>query len=104
MPNTDRPLPIQCPKCQHDGSTLVVKSYTVMTLTCASCGHFWATVVASLPPDVQEEITRTHSATPNARIASTGSANRLHDHLQLVNLEGSREPAKKAVHRAAPRS
>jgi hypothetical protein len=37
MPNTNRPLPIQCPKCQHNGSTLLVKSLTILTLTCASC-------------------------------------------------------------------
>jgi hypothetical protein len=59
MPNTGRPLPIRCPKCQNDGSTLVIKSYTVMTLTCASCRHFWATVVEWLPPNIQEEVTQT---------------------------------------------
>jgi len=35
---------------------LVVKSTTVMMLTCANCRHTWATDVASLPPDIQEQI------------------------------------------------
>jgi uncharacterized Zn finger protein len=56
MPNTGGPLPIQCPKCQHDGSMLVIKSYTVMTLTCASCGHFWASDLLSLPAEIQKRI------------------------------------------------
>jgi uncharacterized Zn finger protein len=56
MPNTGRPLPIQCPKCQHDGSTLVIKSYTVVTLTCASCCHFWASDLLSLPAEIQTKI------------------------------------------------
>ena len=53
VPNTGRPLPIQCPKCQHEGCVLLVRSLTVMTCTCAKCGHAWATELASLPPDVQ---------------------------------------------------
>jgi Zn ribbon nucleic-acid-binding protein len=56
VPNTDRPLPIQCPKCQHNGSKLVVRSLTVMSVTCAKCGHFWATDLESLPPEIQEKI------------------------------------------------
>ncbi len=56
VPNTNSPLPIQCPKCQHNGSRLVVRSLTVMSLTCANCGHFWATDVESLPPEIQEKI------------------------------------------------
>ena len=56
VPNTNRPLPIQCPKCQHNGSRLVVKSLTVMSVTCANCGHFWATDLESLPPEIQERI------------------------------------------------
>ena len=56
VPNTNRPLPIQCPKCHHDGSRLVVRSRTVMSLTCANCGHFWATDLESLPPEIQEKI------------------------------------------------
>ena len=54
MPNTDRPLPIQCPKCQHDGPTLVIKSYTVMTLMCASCRHMWATAISAPSRDAKE--------------------------------------------------
>jgi hypothetical protein len=56
VPNTTKPLPIRCPKCQHNGSTLVVKSLTVMSVTCANCGHFWATDLESLPPEIQEKI------------------------------------------------
>ena len=56
VPNTNRPLPIQCPRCQHNGSRLVVKSLTVMSVTCANCGHFWATDLESLPPEIQEKI------------------------------------------------
>ena len=59
MPNTNRPLPIPCPKCQHLGSKLVVKSLTVMTLTCGSCGHFWATEFDWLPIEIQEQVTKT---------------------------------------------
>ena len=46
------PLPIPCPKCQHVGSMLLIKSITVMTLKCDSCRHTWATDLASLPPDI----------------------------------------------------
>jgi hypothetical protein len=35
---------------------LVVKSATVMMLTCANCRHTWAIDMASLPPEVQEKI------------------------------------------------
>ena len=56
MPNTNRPLPIPCPKCPHVGSRLRVAGLTVMMLTCASCGHTWATEYKSLPADVQEKI------------------------------------------------
>jgi transcription elongation factor Elf1 len=54
--NTDFPLPIQCPKCQHVGSMLLIKSITVMTLKCDSCGHTWATDLASLPPDIRDKV------------------------------------------------
>jgi hypothetical protein len=56
VPNTNDPLPIQCPKCDHNGSKLVVKSLTVMTLTCASCAHTWATRLDWLPADIQEKV------------------------------------------------
>ena len=56
MPNSNRPLPIPCPKCQHVGSMLIVKSLTVMMLTCANCSHTWATELTSLPPEIQEKI------------------------------------------------
>jgi len=57
MPNTNRPLPIQCPKCEHVGGLLVVKSFTVMTATCASCRHTWATDLLTLPPEIQIRVT-----------------------------------------------
>jgi transcription elongation factor Elf1 len=56
MPNTGRPLPVPCPKCQHAGCRLVVKSISVMTLTCARCDHTWATLIESLPPDIQDRV------------------------------------------------
>jgi transcription elongation factor Elf1 len=56
MPNTNAPLPIQCPECQHRGSTLVVKSLTVLTVTCASCRHTWATALEWLPEEIQEKV------------------------------------------------
>ena len=56
LPNTNRPLPITCPKCQHEGSTLVVKSLSIMTVACATCGHTWATEMDVLPPDIQAKV------------------------------------------------
>ena len=56
MPNTNRPLHFVCPKCQHDGCLLVVKSLTVMTWTCESCRYTWATDMQSLPPDIQARV------------------------------------------------
>ena len=49
MPNTDRPLPIPCPKCQHTGCSLVV----VMAIECPNCRHAWATELEALPEDIQ---------------------------------------------------
>ena len=56
MPNTNQPLPIECPKCHYDGCLLVVKSLTIMTCTCVQCRHTWATEMASLPQEVQKRI------------------------------------------------
>jgi hypothetical protein len=56
VPNSNQPLPIQCPKCQHVSCVLVVKSITVMMVTCASCGHTWAIEYKSLPEDIQEKV------------------------------------------------
>ena len=53
-----QPLPIQCPKCQHIGCVLTVKSVTVLSWTCARCKHFWATEMDALPPDVQDKVFR----------------------------------------------
>jgi transcription elongation factor Elf1 len=54
--NTDFPLPIQCPNCQHVGSMLLIKSLTVITLKCASCRHTWATDFDSLPAEIQQKV------------------------------------------------
>jgi hypothetical protein len=35
---------------------LVVKSLTVMTCKCESCGHSWASALEWLPLDIQERI------------------------------------------------
>jgi transcription elongation factor Elf1 len=56
VPNTNNPLPIKCPRCDHNGGRLVVKSITVMTVKCASCAHFWATDLRSLSPEIQEKV------------------------------------------------
>jgi hypothetical protein len=56
MPNSGRPLSILCPKCHRNGCRLVVKSFSVMTVTCAKCGHTWASLIESLPPDIQEKV------------------------------------------------
>jgi hypothetical protein len=56
VPNTDRPLPIECPKCQHVRSKLRVTSLTVMTVTCASGGHTWSADLPSLPLDIQDAV------------------------------------------------
>lgn len=53
MPNINRHLPLQCPKCQHVGCTLLAKGITIITVTCASCAHTWATRLDFLPDDIQ---------------------------------------------------
>jgi ribosomal protein S27E len=53
VPNTDRPLQIPCPKCEHTACTLVVKSISDMTVKCPNCGHSWATELEALPEDIQ---------------------------------------------------
>jgi uncharacterized Zn finger protein len=55
-PNTNQPLPIQCPKCHRDGSKVIVSSVTVMTCTCERCGHVWATEMPSIPEDIQQRV------------------------------------------------
>jgi hypothetical protein len=56
MPNTNNPLPIVCPKCHHNGSTLIVQSRTVITLKCADCRHTWATDLDALPGELQDKV------------------------------------------------
>jgi transcription elongation factor Elf1 len=52
--NTGRPFQIRCPKCEHTGCTLAVKSISDMTVACPNCGHSWATELKALPEDIQE--------------------------------------------------
>jgi len=56
VPNTERPLPIKCPKCQHVGGKLRVRSLTVMMVTCENCSYTWATDLPSLPEDIQDAV------------------------------------------------
>jgi hypothetical protein len=56
LPNTGQPLPIVCPKCQHMGCRLVVKSLTVMTCSCAACDHTWASEIDGLPPEISKKV------------------------------------------------
>jgi transcription elongation factor Elf1 len=56
MPNTNSALPIVCPKCHHEGCVLVVRSFTVMTVRCASCHHAWATDFNSLSAEIQTKV------------------------------------------------
>ncbi len=56
MPNTNRPLPIPCPKCQHAGCALVAKGVTIITVTCMGCAYTWATRLDVLPDDLQPTV------------------------------------------------
>jgi len=56
LPNTGQPLPILCPKCQHLGCRLVVKSLSVMTCSCAACDHTWASEIDALPREISEKV------------------------------------------------
>mgnify|MGYP003793673005 CR=1 FL=1 len=47
-------LPLHCPKCAHEGATVFVSSYTVVTLVCLVCLHTWAAEVAVLPEGVRK--------------------------------------------------
>jgi hypothetical protein len=49
-------LPLHCPKCAHDGATVFVSSYTVVTLVCATCRHTWSAEVAALPDAVRKRL------------------------------------------------
>ena len=56
MPNTGRPLPLECPECHHVGALLVVKSRSVITAKCAKCAKPWAMALDSLPLDIQDKV------------------------------------------------
>ena len=56
MSQNTRSLPIECPKCHHEDCVIVVKSITVVTCTCGTCSHTWATDIASLRDDIQKRI------------------------------------------------
>ena len=49
-------LPLRCPKCEHEGATVVVRSYTVVTLVCRTCPHTWSTEIAALPEAVYKQL------------------------------------------------
>ena len=56
MPNSGRPLPLECPTCHYVGALLVVKSQSVMTAECAKCLRSWAMALDSLPIDIQAKV------------------------------------------------
>jgi hypothetical protein len=59
MANVDAPLPalpVRCPKCHHEGATVFVSSYTVVTIVCTRCAHPWAVELAALPEDVRKRL------------------------------------------------
>ena len=60
MPRAERSpdanLPLRCPKCEHDEATLVVHSFTVLTVMCAKCSHSWAADAALLPDNVRQRL------------------------------------------------
>ena len=56
MPNTNSPLRIECPKCHYNRGKLVAESRTVLTVTCASCRHTWATDLSVLSPEIQQRV------------------------------------------------
>lgn len=56
MPNTNIPLQIQCPKCQQIGCTLVVRSVSIITVSCVRCRHAWAAALEDLSHDVQQKV------------------------------------------------
>ena len=56
VPNSHPPLPICCPQCHHEGCMLMVKSLTIITVTCASCRHTWAAALEWLPREIQEKV------------------------------------------------
>jgi hypothetical protein len=56
VPNTNNPLPIECPKCHHTGSMLIVQSFTVVMVKCDGCRHTWVAAVDSLPAEIQERV------------------------------------------------
>jgi len=56
VPNTNRPLAIRCPKCHYEACMLMVKSLTVITVTCATCHHTWSADLEWLPSEIQEKV------------------------------------------------
>lgn len=54
MPDTKAPLPVRCPQCLNEQSTLTIFTRTVLTVTCAGCHHSWSIDVGGLPSAVRE--------------------------------------------------
>ena len=51
-------LAIRCPHCGHDLARLLVNSYSVVTLTCATCSHRWSVEISSLPDSLREQLSQ----------------------------------------------
>jgi hypothetical protein len=49
MADTPHTLPLSCPHCEATLAEIAALSRTVITLTCAACGHGWSMSVAWLP-------------------------------------------------------
>ena len=49
-------LPVRCPKCHNEGATVVVSSYTVVTVVCTGCSHTWAVELAALPESLRKRL------------------------------------------------
>ena len=49
-------LPLHCPKCDHDGALLRIRSTTVLTVNCADCTHSWSVDIGALPPEIEEQV------------------------------------------------
>jgi Zn ribbon nucleic-acid-binding protein len=49
-------LPLCCPKCGHEEAKLSMRSLSVVTVACVSCGHQWAEDVASLPDAARKQL------------------------------------------------
>jgi hypothetical protein len=49
MADLPQALPLPCPHCRVTRAEIAVRSRTVITLTCAECGHWWSLSMDWLP-------------------------------------------------------